>query len=233
MTEKQKDSAGVISQGVEALIERLKQDGVQAGKLTADNTIKQAQEQANKILKNARDEAQAYIDTAHKKIQQEKRAAEDALQLAARNMRLELRERLIERFKEEVSRLVHKELTNEATIRQLILILALDNAEQLQQIRNKEIQIELPATVLDFEQIRKNPKLLEKDPLKQLVQGVTSQMLREGMTVKINSNKPEVGIKVRILDEGIEMDLTEEAISELLLKHLQPRFRALLEGLLQ
>ena len=173
------------------------------------------------------------MEEAHSKIQQEKRAAEDALQLAARNMRLKLRQRMIERVETEIKRLVHKELTNEATIRQLILILALDNAEQLQNIRNKEIEIELPSTVLDFDKIRKNPKLLENDPLKQLVQGVTSQMFRDGISFKINKNKHEAGVKVQIVGEGVEIDLSEEAISALLLKHIQPRFRALLEGLLQ
>ena len=70
--------------------------------------------------------------------------------------------------------------------------------------------------------------------LEKLVQGTTSVMLKSGIDLKINTeDKGEVGIKVRIVGEDIEMDLTEEAISELLMKHLQPRFRALLEGLLQ
>lgn len=230
MTQKQEQ---MISQGVAALIERLKTEGVSAGKQEAEKMIHDAQNQAEKILNDARKEAEKLMQEGHEKIQKEKRAAVDALQLAARNMRLELRQRLIDRFMEEVKRLVHKELANEATIRQLILIIAIDHAEQLQKVKEKEIEIELPTTVLDFEEIRKNPKLLENDPLKKLVQGVTSEMLRKGVSVKINKDKSELGIKVRIKDEGIEMDLTEEAISELLLKHMQPRFRALLEGLLQ
>lgn len=224
----------IISHGVEALIERLKNNGVEAGKTEADTLIKQAREQADKILNDARDEANMLLKNAHEKIQQEKQAGIDALELAARNMRLELRQLMINRFKEEVKRLVHKELDNEAIIRQLILLLTIDTAEQLQKFKESEIEIQLPEKVLDFDKIRNNPKLLENDPLKKLVQGTTSSMLRAGMSLKVNTeNKREVGIKVRIVGEDIEMDLTEAAITEILLKHLQPRFRALLEGLLQ
>jgi hypothetical protein len=35
---------------------------------------------------------------------------------------------------------------------------------------------------------------------------------------------------VRLVDEDVQIDLTESAISELLLRHMLPRFRALLRG---
>lgn len=233
MKTNEKGGSEIISQGIEALIDRLKKEGVTAGQSEAENIIKQAREQAEKIINQAREEANTFIDQAHDQIQKEKNAVQDALQLAARNMRLELRQRLIDRFKAEVKRLIHKELTNESTIRQLILILTADTAEQLQHFRDKEIEIKLPESVLDFDKIRKNPKLLENDPLKDLVQGITSQMLKEGIKLTVITEKNnEVNVKIHLVNEDIEMDLTEEAISELLLKHIQPRFRALLEGLL-
>jgi V/A-type H+-transporting ATPase subunit E len=226
--------AKLISQGVEALIDRLKSDGVNAGKDEADKIVRQAREQANQIINQANAEAKKMINEAHQHIQQEKKAAEDALQLAARNMRLELRQTLIDRFKDEVKRLVHAELQNEKTIRQLILMLTCQSAEKLQQLHDKSIEITLPKTVLAFEEIKQNPTLLKTDPLKHLVQGVTSEMLREGVTLKVNTlNQTETGLTVKIVGSDIQMDLTESAITEMILKHLQPRFRALLEGLMQ
>lgn len=228
------DKKEMISQGIETLIARLKAEGVAAGKNQADSIIKEAQEQAKQILNKAQAEAKTLLAEAHDKINKEKNAVEDALQLAARNMRLELRQLFINRFKEEVKRLIHKELTNEETIRQLILLLTLNTAEQLQSFKKNEIEIQLSEQSLDFESIRKNPKLLENDPLKQFVQGVTSQMLNNGVNLVVRTgNQNFVGMKIRIVNEDIELDLTEEAISDLLLKHIQPRFRALLEGLLQ
>lgn len=233
MEPKQEKVANIISQGVETLIERLKQDGVNAGKEEAARLIREAQEKANKILNEAQAKSKAMQDEAHQLIQQEKKAAEDALQLAARNMRLELRQNLIDRFSQEVRRLVHKELDAKDTLRQLILLIASDTAEQLHAFKAKNIEIELPKKVLDFDEIRKNPELMEQDPLKTLVQNLTRQMLREGMHVRVNQQHDAAGIKVHLVDEEIVLDLTEDAVSNLLIKHMQPRFRALLEGLLQ
>ncbi|WP_253264762.1 hypothetical protein [Legionella longbeachae] len=82
--------------------------------------------------------------------------------------------------------------------------------------------------------VRKKPELLEKDPLKTLVQSLTRQMLREGISISMAQEKSiTAGIKVHLVDEEIVLDLTEDAVSRLLIKHMQPRFRALLEGLLQ
>lgn len=233
MTNNKENQHTIISHGVESLIDRLKNDGVQAGKNEANNIINDAQKQADKILKDAREEANALLANAQKKIQQEKQAALDALELAARNMRLEIRQHMVNRLKEEVKRLVHKELDNESTIRQLIQLLTIDTAEELKKFKDSKIEIQLPEKALDFDKIRSNPELLVNDPLKKLVQGTTSVMLKSGINLTVHNNNQEVGIKVRIVGEEIEMDLTEEAISALLLKHLQPRFRALLEGLLQ
>lgn len=234
MEPKQDKAANMISQGVETLIERLKQDGVKAGKEEAVRLINEAQEKANAILNNAQAKSKAMMEEAHQVIQQEKKAAEDALQLAARNMRLELRQKLIDRFTQEVRHLVHKELDDKDMLRQLILIVATDTAEQLHAFKTKNIDIELPKKVLDFEEIRKNPELLEHDPLKILVQSVTRQMFREGMNVRVNEQESNsAGIKVHLVDDEIVLDLTEDAVSNLLIKHMQPRFRALLEGLLQ
>ncbi|MGL5741104.1 MAG: hypothetical protein ACRCXC_00400 [Legionella sp.] len=173
MEPKQDKAANLISQGVETLIERLKQDGVDAGKEEATRLIREAQEKANKILNEAKAKSKTMMEGAHQSIQQEKKAAADALQLAARNMRLELRQNLIDRFTQEVRRLVHKELYAKDMLRQLILIVATDTAEQLHAFKAKHIEIELPKRRLDFDEIRKNPELLAKDPLKILVQSLT------------------------------------------------------------
>ena len=61
------------------------------------------------------------------------------------------------------------------------------------------------------------------------VLGISSNMLREGVEI-IPSSEVEGGARVRVVGEDLEIDLTNEAISKLLLKHLLPRYRAILEG---
>ncbi|WP_058534974.1 hypothetical protein [Legionella saoudiensis] len=234
MEMKQNNTATTISQGIETLIKRLKEDGVNAGRDEAEKIVQIAQEKANDLLNNAQAKAKSLLDEAHARIQQEQKAAEDALYLAAKNMRLELRQNLINRFIQEVKHLVHKELDNEEMIRQLIILIAKDTAEQARAFKAQKIEIQLPEKILDFNDIRKNPNLLDNDPLKALVQSLMQQMLKEGMHVVINPGaKNLIGIKVHLVNEEIVLDLSEEAVSSLLVKHMQPRFRALLEGLLK
>ncbi|MBL7478433.1 hypothetical protein [Legionella bononiensis] len=234
MESRKENAPDTISQGIETLIDKLKQNGVNAGKEEAEKIINAAQEKANKMLNDAQLKVKALMEEEHQYILKEKKAAEDALLLAARNMRIELRQKLIDRFSLEVKRLVHKELDNENTLRELIILLGINTVEQLNAFKAKNIEIQLPEKALDFDEIRKNPDLMDGDSLKTLVQCITNKMLQEGMQVRINSSNTHMtGLKIHLIDEDIVLDLSEEAVSQLLIKHMQPRFRALLEGLLQ
>jgi V/A-type H+-transporting ATPase subunit E len=54
-------------------------------------------------------------------------------------------------------------------------------------------------------------------------------MLREGVGFGVaEDGKP--GILVKLVGEDMQIDLTEGAISQLLLRHMLPRFRAVLHG---
>ena len=57
-------------------------------------------------------------------------------------------------------------------------------------------------------------------------------MLREGVSFSA-SEDVQAGIRVQVKDKDIILDLTEEAVAGLLLQHLQPRFRAILEGIVK
>jgi V/A-type H+-transporting ATPase subunit E len=41
------------------------------------------------------------------------------------------------------------------------------------------------------------------------------------------------GIRIRLVDRDVEIDLTDASVAALLLQHLQPRFRAFLEGMVR
>jgi V/A-type H+/Na+-transporting ATPase subunit E len=40
----------------------------------------------------------------------------------------------------------------------------------------------------------------------------------------------EAGVRLRLVDEDVQVNLTETAVTDLLLRHMLPRFRALLSG---
>jgi V/A-type H+-transporting ATPase subunit E len=41
------------------------------------------------------------------------------------------------------------------------------------------------------------------------------------------------GIRLRLVDHDVTLELTDKAVASLILQHLQPRFRALIEGIVK
>jgi V/A-type H+-transporting ATPase subunit E len=54
-------------------------------------------------------------------------------------------------------------------------------------------------------------------------------MLREGVSLGA-ADGLQAGIRIKLVDQNMQIDLTESAVSQLLLRHMLPRFRALLRG---
>jgi V/A-type H+-transporting ATPase subunit E len=57
-------------------------------------------------------------------------------------------------------------------------------------------------------------------------------MLIEGVNFK-TSNDIKGGMSVKMEDRDLILDFTEQAVASMLLEHLQPRFRAILEGVVR
>ena len=79
--------------------------------------------------------------------------------------------------------------------------------------------------------IRGDGEVIFEGKLSEYAKAIASAAWREGVVVKTMEDGGR-GIRVRLLDDDLEIDLTDEAIAELLLKHLQPRFRAVLTGMI-
>jgi V/A-type H+-transporting ATPase subunit E len=54
-------------------------------------------------------------------------------------------------------------------------------------------------------------------------------MLREGVELK-PSRDLNRGIRIRLIGEDLEIDLSDQALSDLLLENLLPRYRAIVRG---
>ena len=82
-----------------------------------------------------------------------------------------------------------------------------------------------------FEELRQKPEELE-GKLSELVKQISSAAWREGVTFK-PLEKGVRGIRVVLTEKDIEVDMSDKAIAHMLLEHLQPRFRALMEGIIR
>ncbi len=218
--------------GVDALIAKLRDQGVSAGRGEADKIVAAAQAQAKQIVDKANAEAKAHLAAAHKEGDAYQSAGEEAVKTAMRDTVLDMKSRLMQRFGADVRRLTSEELGNDDTLKQMILELVGRVRKDAGTDKAGSVEVVLPEKVAGLDELRKNPAELQKGRATKYALGLTDQMLREGVTFSA-SDDVKAGVKIRMVEGDITIDLTDEAVAALLLQHLQPRFRAVLEGIVK
>ena len=214
--------------GVQELINRLRDEGVKAGREKSDQVLREAQEEASRIVAQAKADAKEILNKARREIETEKTAAIESLRVAIRDTELKMEAELKADFSAHVKRLVSVELSDREFLRQVILGIA-GMAAGDKTCDDKPVEILLPKDL--FETDEKRTKLTERgqDRIRRLVLGISGDMLREGVDLK-PSEDIGGGIRIRLVGEELEIDLSDKAISELLLQNLLPRYRAIVTG---
>lgn len=220
------------SSGVEQLIERLREQAINAGQAKAEDIVADAQKRAAWLIGEAEQEAKNIIKKAESEANALKNAGIDALNLAARDTLLRLRDTLLGSFSQEVQRVVGEQMASQSFIEQLILALAGQVRERTGLDENTEMAIILPENVIGIEELRKKPEELKQGALSHLTAAIAGDLLRKGVNFEV-SDDIKAGLMIRLEGNAMQIDFTDEAVSTLLLQHLQPRFRALLQGIVK
>lgn len=231
MAEEAQEGTGA-ARGVDALIAKLREEGVSAGRADAERIRSEAEAEAKRILAQAQAKAKEHIEAARKETDAYRSAGEEAVKTAMRDTILEMKSRLMQRFSDDVARLVSERVHDEAVLKEMILELVGRVREGAKLDKQKRVELILPETAANLEELRKDPKELQEGKATGFVLGLSDEMLREGLVFSV-SEDVEAGIKVRLVDGSIDIDVTDEAIAAHLLRHLQPRFRAVLEGIVK
>jgi V/A-type H+-transporting ATPase subunit E len=221
-----------VSSGVEALINRLKEQGIAAGQEKAESIVTDAQKRAEWIIDEAELEAQLIINNARAEAEALKAAGEDALKLAARDVFLRLRDTLLGSFSREVTRVVGKQMTQEDFLEKLILALAGRVRDQTGIDDNRQVVIQLPEDVIGVEELRRNPEELREGALTQFTASIAAELLRAGVKFEVSGDL-DGGLLIKLEDDNIVIDFSDQTVAALLLEHVQPRFRALLQGIVK
>ncbi len=221
---------GMISHGVDALIDKLRSDGVAAGKADAQKLRDDAKAEAERILADAKREADGYMAKAKKETDNYRSAGEEALNTAMRDAVLTMKAGLTDQFREDVERLVTKEMADPDILKQMILQVVGRTAKEAE--LDGKIEVILPARAATQEDIKQNADDIQSGKLTKYVLGLTAEMLRDNVELHASDDASE-GIRVRAEDQGVVLDLTDKAVAALLMEHLQPRFRAVLEGVIR
>ena len=210
------------SSGVQELIDRIRDQGVQAAREEADRLLRNARKQATEIVAQAKAEAEAAQAKARADMEAYRAASLDALRLAARDTVLDLKARVMSRFEEFVKRLVVSATRDKELVRSIVLVLAGHAAEEF--IKDKEIEVRISNSLLEGQTgpvFKKEGKLA--------ILGLSSDMLREGLEL-VSDSDIEGGARVRLVQDKLEIDLSDRAVARMISQRLLPRFRAILEG---
>ncbi|MCB1639384.1 MAG: hypothetical protein KDI15_11105 [Thiothrix sp.] len=216
--------------GIEALIDKLRQEGVDKGRSEAGQILLDAEKEADLLLRQAQERADTIIKQAQREATRQRQAGEDALKMAARDLLLEVKESLARGFTDQVERLIEQQMDNPAFVQRMVLELVGRTRQAAGLDESGQLEVLLPESVIGLDELRRNADEYQAGQLSQFVQSLSVELLREG--VSFNSHRGS-GIRVRLVGRDVEVDLTDSAVSRLLLRHLQPRFHALLEGVIR
>ncbi len=225
-------SATKTTSGVETLIARLRDDGVAAGRLEAERIVAEAETRARRILDAAEADAGTRRETARREAEAHRRAGEDALRAAARDAILDLKEQLSRRFAEDVGKTVSGAMRDEDLLRRMILAVASRARDEARLDDGGALEVILPRSAVGLDELRRSPEELSEGSLSHFAAATAAEMLREGVTLG-RAGDDRGGIRLRLTDRGVGIDLSDAAVAEAILAHLQPRFRALLEGVVK
>lgn len=215
------------SSGVRELIERVRSEAVEAGEQEAKRLLDEARREAARIVEAAREEAAAHRDEAEQYARKEQEAGRAALVRAARDTVLQVQEELTGRFADQLRRLVEERLADPAFLERLVLELV--GAER--PADDEPAELLLPRRPVDIDELRRRHPELGGAPLDAFVVSVAQLSLREGVTVRaVEAEDTQAGLRLRLRDGEVEVEVSPESLTELLEHHLLPRFRGLLEG---
>jgi len=219
---------GEVSSGVRDLIARLREDGVNAGREKAEQVLQEAREEAARIVAEARAQAAEILNRAEVQIERDKTACMGSLKTAIRDTELKMESELKADFAAHVRRLVSIEMGDREFIRQCVLAVS-GMASGNMVCEGQPVEVLLPKDLFETDESGSRLTPDGKERMHHLVLGISADMLREGVELKPSRNLKR-GIRVRLSGEDLEIDLSDKALSDLLLENLLPRYQAIVRG---
>lgn len=216
-----------LSSGVRELIDQLRREGIAEGREEAEILLAKARKRAQDIVAKAESEAREIVGRAEAEAERFKVRATEAMQLATRDMVLDLKGTLTRQFSQRMNDVVAATLTDKDFVKRVIMEIARKAAGH--EDSRETIEVLLPEKIIGLEELRQHPEKVKEGSLGQLMLSLSKEMLEQGVEIRgRESERP--GIFIQLAKEEVRIDLSSEAVSELLAAHLLPRFRALLEG---
>ena len=195
---------------LQALIDQIKKDGVDAAVTEAEAVLNAAKAEAEKIISDAKAEAEKILINAKNENDRMVKSSEDAIRQAGRNLLIS--------FRESVAKEANAIIAGNVT--------AAYSAEGLTQLVMKAVEgwtakpdAEDITVILNSEDL----KAMEET----LLAGLKEKMAN-GVTLKANDNF-DGGFRIAVNEGGAYYDYSAEAVVDMLSNYLSPKVTALLK----
>lgn len=189
------------------IIEKIKADGVTQANAKADEIIKNARKEAEKIVQESRAKAEKIVGDAEKKAVDFTDKGKQSLQLAARDTQLLVKEKLTELFNR-----AFKKQVSETLDPQFLQKMILKLIENWGDSKSAEISLS-----------KEDQKQLEP-----LLFNSLKKELKGSITLKV-SDRVSKGFRIRLTDDDLYYDLTEENIAEIFQLFVNPKVKEILD----
>jgi V/A-type H+-transporting ATPase subunit E len=223
--------AETVSQGVEQLLAQLKEEGLEAGRKEAQALIDAGERRAREIIATAQSEADDVRKSARRDAQTARAAGEAALQAAVQDAILGLRQSILDRFSADLHRLVSSAMEDPALIRTMILEAASGVGRSAGLSAEDQITAVLPSED-DAEALRRDSQAIKATPATQVLLSIVGRVLEEGVELETGAGARR-GVTLQLRGGDIEIDLSDSSVARLIAARLQPRFRALFDGVIR
>ena len=195
---------------LQALIDQIKKDGVDAAVTEAEAVLNAAKAEAEKIISDAKADAEKILINAKNENDKMVKSSEDAIRQAGRNLLIS--------FRESVAKEANAIIAGNVT--------AAYSAESLTQLVMKAVEgwtakpdAEDITVILNSEDL----KAMEET----LLAGLKEKMAK-GVTLKANDNF-DGGFRIAVNEGGAYYDYSAEAVVDMLANYLSPKVTALLK----
>jgi len=192
---------------LENLIEKIKSDGVEQAKQMADEILRKAKEESDSILEDSRKNARKIIENAQKEAAVFEEKSKLAIQRAARDTELLVKEKLTDLFNRVFKKEVSKALAPEF-LQKLIfqMVGKWDHKTQTEIVLNEE----------------------DKSTLETLLFSSLKKELRDTISIKVSDNVSS-GFRIRLENEHLYYDFSDESIADILKSFLNPRLKEIMD----
>lgn len=193
---------------LDTLIEKIRKEGIEEAQQTSDEVIGRARQEAQQILDRAQREAEQRIEEAKRQAARIEENGKLALQQAARDVELLLKQQVDALFTRVFCQQVGAALDPEF-VKQLILKLAQDWG------KGQSLEVAVSAA--------------DRERLQALLLAGVAQELRQGINLTV-STRIGKGFHVGMKGEDAYFDFTAETVGEVLKAFLSPSLKQLLDG---